>query len=723
MVRCAFHFCTNVPELRRRAAETLALLGASHIRLDAPVAALAMGERQLVEIARLLTRDARVLILDEPTATLTDVEIERIFAALLAVKREGRSVLYITHRLAEVYEICDQVTVLRNGELVATSPLRKLSRAALIEQMLGRPSGEMYPEETRARGAPALVVEGLSLPGSVDNFAMNVCRGEILCIAGQIGSGSAEIIAALAGLVHDASGRVTVNGRPLKLGSPARAARRGIMFVSGDRAAEGVFRRLSVLQNLVATRLRQHSILGFLRGGALRAAAGRLAKRVGVDRRRLRARAEELSGGNQQKLAFGRSIERRNGGVLLMNEPTRGIDVGARAEIYRLMRSFCEDGYALVMASSDLEEIVGLGDVVITLYRGRQVGLYRAQRSQHAPHRRRHHPSGRSGDMTDQGLAVAWREAWRLPLPSSRRGRVLVAIRVAALLALLIIVATTPGFFTAVSLFSLLNTTSFIGCVAIGMTFITLSGNIMSFALSVTLSTSGMVFISALPLGLPAALIIAFAYGGALTGFQGAVIGYFRANPIIVSMAALALITGGATLITQGQGIYPQGDAAAALKGRVLGIPMPLAAFILTVVAAQVVLSFTRFGRQLYMVGSNWRAALAAGLEPARVVLGAYVAAGLCTALAGILMAARYSSGDLELGLGYDYSAISAVLVGGTAISGGEGSAIRTLIGAFIIAVCQVLLLLHGFSPQIQYLAIGVIVLFVIMLQTLADSD
>jgi ribose/xylose/arabinose/galactoside ABC-type transport system permease subunit len=325
--------------------------------------------------------------------------------------------------------------------------------------------------------------------------------------------------------------------------------------------------------------------------------------------------------------------------------------------------------------------------------------------------------------MTDQGLAVAWREAWRLPLPTSRRGRVLVGIRVAALLVLLGIVATTPGFFTAVSLFSLLNTTSFIGCVAVGMTFITLSGNIMSFALSVTLSTSGMVFISALPLGLPAALVAAFAFGAALTGCQGAVIGYFRANPIIVSMAALALITGGATLITQGQGIYPQGDAAAALKGRVFGVPMPLAAFILTVVVAQAVLSFTRFGRQLYMVGSNWRAALAAGLDPARVVLGAYVAAGLCAALAGIMMAARYSSGDLELGLGYDYSAISAVLVGGTAISGGEGSAIRTLIGAFIIAVCQVLLLLHGFSPQIQYLAIGLIVLFVIMLQTLADSD
>jgi len=325
--------------------------------------------------------------------------------------------------------------------------------------------------------------------------------------------------------------------------------------------------------------------------------------------------------------------------------------------------------------------------------------------------------------MTDQALPASLRDAWRLRLPFSRRGRVLVAIRFAALLALVIVAIMTPGFFTAVSLFSLLNTTSFIGCVAVGMTFITLSGNIMSFALSVTLSTSGIVFIATLPLGLPGALVVAFAFGAAITGIQGAVVGYFRANPIIVSMAALALITGGATLITQGQGVYPQGEAAAALKGRILGIPMPLAAFIVTVVVSQIVLSFTRFGRQLYMVGSNWRAALAAGLNPARIVLGAYVAAGLCTALAGILMAARYSSGDLELGIGYDYSAISAVLVGGTAISGGEGSAIRSFIGAFIIAICQVLLLLHGFSTQIQYLAIGVIVLVVIMLQTLADAE
>jgi ribose/xylose/arabinose/galactoside ABC-type transport system permease subunit len=299
----------------------------------------------------------------------------------------------------------------------------------------------------------------------------------------------------------------------------------------------------------------------------------------------------------------------------------------------------------------------------------------------------------------------------------------LVAIRLAALLALVAVAVSTEGFLTTVSLFSLLNTTSLIGCVAVGMTFITLSGNIMSFSLSVIVSTSGMVFMALLPLGLAPAMVLALLFGAALNGLQGFVIGYFRANPIIVSMAALALITGCATLITNGMGVYPQSDASDVLKGAILGVPMPLAAFIITVVAAQVVLSCTRFGRHLYMVGSNWRAALAAGLEPARVVLGAYIAAGLCAALAGILMAARYSGGDLQTGLGYDYGAISAVLVGGTPIGGGEGSAIRSLIGAFIIGVCQVLLLLHGFSTQVQYLATGLIVLFVIMLQTLAEGE
>ena len=354
----------------------LELLGAGHIQLNQPVSSLTMGERQLVEIARMLTRDARVLILDEPTATLSDVEIERIFAALLALKREGKSVIYITHRLAEVFRICDSVTVLRNGEHIVTRPVEGLDRKALIEMMLGRSFVDMYPQPAALESDPALVVEDLHVPGSVKRFSLRAPRGKIVCIAGQVGSGAAEVVNALAGLAYDAHGDIRVHGRRLAPGSTTRALAHNIMFISGDRAAEGVFRRLNVFDNLTATRLGSHVRWGLLSRSGLSAMARDLAAKVGVDRRRLNALADELSGGNQQKLAFGRCINRGEPGVLVMNEPTRGVDVGARADIYRIMREFCAQGHALVMASSDLEEIVGLADLVITMYRGEQVSIY-----------------------------------------------------------------------------------------------------------------------------------------------------------------------------------------------------------------------------------------------------------------------------------------------------------------------------------------------------------
>jgi ribose transport system ATP-binding protein/rhamnose transport system ATP-binding protein len=374
----------EVPLLHRRAAfrararRALETLGAGHISLDTPVAALAIGQRQFVEIARLLARDARVLILDEPTATLSDIEIERIFAALRALKAERRSVLYITHRLGEVFEICDTVTVLRNGEHVATSRVSDIDRDGLVERMLGRAFADMYPGRSGAADAPLATVERLSVPGAVTDFSLVAPRGKIVCIAGQIGSGAAVVVRALAGLVHDATGVVAVDGRRLPLGSAPDALARNVQYVSEDRAEEGLFQHMRVLDNLVATRLESHGRMGFISWPALRATARRLAAKVKVEGRRLPSRADELSGGNQQKLLFGRALDRGEAGLLLMNEPTRGVDVGARAEIYRLMREFCAAGHALVMTSSDLEEVVGMADIVVTMYRGRRVDTYAA---------------------------------------------------------------------------------------------------------------------------------------------------------------------------------------------------------------------------------------------------------------------------------------------------------------------------------------------------------
>ncbi len=361
---------------RERARRALDVIGLAHIGLEMPVGRLPIGERQLVEIARMLVREARVLILDEPTATLSDSEIERIFVALAALKAESRSVIYITHRLGEVFEICDTVTILRNGEHVDTRAIGEIDRDGLIRSMLGRTFADMYPERSSSDGAALATIRNLCVPGAVDNFSMVAPRGKIVCIAGQIGSGAMSVVRALAGLVHDATGDVEIDGRTILLRSAANAHAVGLQFVSEDRASEGLFLAMSVSDNLIATRLDRHGRYGILDWRGLRAVAARLAEKVTVDRRRLGSRSDELSGGNQQKLLFGRALDRDQAGLLLMNEPTRGVDVGARAEIYRLMRQFCTAGYALVMTSSDLEEVVGVADIVVTMYRGRQVASY-----------------------------------------------------------------------------------------------------------------------------------------------------------------------------------------------------------------------------------------------------------------------------------------------------------------------------------------------------------
>jgi ABC-type sugar transport system ATPase subunit len=340
---------------------------------------LGVGQRQLVEIARLLARNANLLILDEPTATLNDREIERMIGVLKGLRDRGHSILYITHRLGEIFDLCDSVSVLRNGEHVLTAPVPGLKRDQLIHAMLGREFSELYPK----RGPPAqanqhIVVEGLSSGAAFRNVSFTANSGQILGIAGQVGSGASLLTRALAGLVHEANGRVTIDGAILPLGSPSACIGRNVLFVTDDRAAEGIFPQLSVLENIVATNIHRLSPRGLVLWRRLRRHGVKNATRVGINPCQLDVAASNLSGGNQQKLLFGRALRDGAPGILLLNEPTRGIDVGARSEIYKLMRTLCGMGYVLIMYSSDLEEIVGMADAVITIYRGTLVAKYDA---------------------------------------------------------------------------------------------------------------------------------------------------------------------------------------------------------------------------------------------------------------------------------------------------------------------------------------------------------
>lgn len=289
-------------------------------------------------------------------------------------------------------------------------------------------------------------------------------------------------------------------------------------------------------------------------------------------------------------------------------------------------------------------------------------------------------------------------------------------------LVLFALAVTTPGLLSATSMRSLLTTMSFVGCVAIGMTFITLSGNIMSFSLGASLGVASIVFVGTLGLGVGWAILLALLLGAAVNAVQGWIIGYFGANPIIVTLAAYALLVGSMNYFTQGRGIYPKGNEADILLTNVGPIPGPLAVFVVGAIIGQLILRYTKVGHLHYYVGSNKRAARAAGIESWQTTVWAFALAGLFSAAAAILLAARYKSGDIQHGDGMDYQAISAVLVGGTAIGGGSGSVFRSVIGTLVIAVIQATLLLRGFSTELQQLLIGVLVLLMICLQWKARS-
>jgi len=368
--------------VRRRAArarcrEVLDDMGLERLRPDQLVSTLSMGERQLVEIAKALSQRARVVILDEPTATLSDVESQRVFAAVRRVAARGCAVVFVSHRLSEVLELCDTVTVLRDGRAVTTTPAAGLSVEQLIVHMLGEAPHRL---EAGRRPDPdlthALRVEHLHVPGRLEDFALTARAGRIYALAGQLGSGASDVLRALAGLHPRATGSVELRERAVPFRSPVGAARAGIAFVSNDRKGEGLFLDKSVAWNLVATRLDRLGAGGVVGAGRERRTARSLAALAALPADRLADPVLALSGGNQQKVFVGRSLDRDDVHVLLLDEPTRGVDIGGRAAIHGLLRSAADAGLVVVFASTELEELLELGDVILTMRDGRVVDTY-----------------------------------------------------------------------------------------------------------------------------------------------------------------------------------------------------------------------------------------------------------------------------------------------------------------------------------------------------------
>jgi ribose transport system ATP-binding protein len=360
------------------AAPYLELVGLDYLDPSTTVSTLLIAERQLIEIARMVARQACILILDEPTAALDDSEIDRVKRVVRTLAKQGNSIIYVTHHLAEVFDLADRVTVFRNGEGQPGIPVSELTPEALIERMIGRSIQRMFPPRATDFGAEVLTVHEMRTELLVSPVDLSVRSGEILGLAGQLGSGAAGLLYAIAGVQPIFDGRIDLNGKRLNIQGRRDAISAGVAYCSADRKKDGLFGIRTVTENLTAPSLDRVTSCGWLNKRTEKLHATRLAHSFLIDENRLGYPAETLSGGNQQKVALGKWMGIQPE-VFLVEEPTVGVDVGARADIYSHLRRMADQGLAIIFASSDIHEVLGLADTIATFYHGRLINTYPAK--------------------------------------------------------------------------------------------------------------------------------------------------------------------------------------------------------------------------------------------------------------------------------------------------------------------------------------------------------
>lgn len=685
-----------------------------HLRADA----LTVAQKHLLEIAKALATRPPVLILDEPTAALDQDATEMLFDRIRTVVARGTAVIYITHRLAELRQIAHRVTVLRDGRVEGGALVRDVTDDDLMAMIVGRSLASAFPPKC-ADAAPDtnFAVAGLSGRAFKDvDFAVG--RGQIIGIAGVEGNGQAQVMRALAGL-EPWSGEVRLNGKALTVAEVQdRSA-----YMPSDRHAEGIIADLTVRENATFSALDQLSQLGIVNRRTEQAEVKRLFGSLAVKAPGLDAGILSLSGGNQQKVVMARALMAKPG-FILADEPTQGVDVGARFEIYRILREVSQSGTPVIVNSSDAAELEGLCDIVIVMSRGRVAETLRGE------------------DVTEARIVAAAVKAQThlagdasAARPAKSRISALVQSDNATVVPLGIVIAAlglyvfsqNGNYFSAFNISNILLLATALGFIAMGQTIALLMGGI---DLSVGPLAGFLVVVASFFINdgqTPQTIALGFAlmFAGAVVvgSVNGLLIRFANFTPIAATLAMYIGLQGMSFVLRDGPDGYIN-FAVMDFIGWKLG-PIPVAFVVLVAVAltAEYGLRYRRAGWQLRAIGSDEGAARRMGIRVDRVAVLGYVAVALCTALGAVMLMVQIGVGDPQQGVSYTLASITAVVLGGTSLRGGRGSFIGTVMGAVLLTEVLNAVSFLGLSQTYQYVFQGVLILAAALIYSTARSQ
>jgi ribose transport system ATP-binding protein len=645
---------------------------------------LGPAQRQLVEIARALALRSSVLVLDEPTESLTEAESDLLFDQIGRLRERGAGIVYISHRFPEVRRVADRISVLRDGRLRGTFAASDVTEEQVLELIVGREVDHVFPERHgSSEPEPVLVVRGLS-GARFSDVGLTAGSGEILGLAGVEGNGQRDVLRALAGLTAS-TGTVEVRGRAVAVDTPAAAAAAGVVHLPGDRHAEGVFLPMTVRENASVLVLDRVSKLGLVDRAAERSLADRAVSTLSIRAAGIEAPVSSLSGGNQQKVLFARSLEAEPT-VLLADEPTRGVDVGARVEIYRLLREFAEEGNTVVVLSSDAIELAGLCDRVLVFSRGQVVRELEAETLTE----REITGAAITSTARRTGESAA-ASGWRSRLRSLARGDYAPSLVLALLLLVLVAVVTAknPLFLSSRNMSGVLLLTAVLAFVSFGQLTTLLAGSIdlsvgplvglvvvvMSFFASGKTGSTGLLVGTLVCVGLAVVVGLANGLGVRLVGLP----------PVIATLVSFIVLQGLALLLRPTPDGYIDSAVIKLLQTKVGPVPVAMIVVVLLGLVLEWVLRSTTVGRSLRAVGSDETRARRVGVPVDVTIVLAHVTCAVLAALGGVVLTSLIGVGQAGIGSQYTLTSIAAVVLGGASIFGGRGSFVGALLGALLL--------------------------------------